>query len=406
MLTTAKHFPGHGNTATDSHLAIAAVDDDLERLRATDLPPFQKAIGAGVDAVMTGHVQVLALDPDPRHVATTSPAIVTSLLKNQLGFKGIVVTDALDMAGLSRLYASNPGRMAVDAFIAGNDVLTMPGNLDASYRAMLEAVHSGEITQQRLDESVLKILRAKSAVGLDKNRLVDVAAIPTLVGNPENVAEGQTISDASVTLVRDNRKLLPLRKGRPDKSSPVLYHRVQHRPSLLLIILCDNVLAEDGRVLARQIRERVADANVVYVDPRVEVARSEGVLKAVDRAQQVVVAVYVVPSAARTRTVARGQKNSASLPDSTASLLGGILARASQRTAVLAMGTPYLTEDFPTIENYICTFSNARVSEISAARALFGEIPMRGHLPVNLSNASPAESTRRAALVANTESRR
>jgi len=284
--------------------------------------------------------------------------------------------------------------MAVDAFIAGNDVLTMPGNLDASYRAMLEALRGGEITRERLDESVLKILRAKSSVGLDKNRVVDVAAIPTLVGNPKNVAEGQTISDASITLVRDNRRLLPLRKGRPDKSSQVLYHRVKHGPSLLLVILCDNVLAEDGRVLARQIRERVADANVVYVDPRVEVARSEGVLKAVDRAQQVVVAVYVVPSAARTRTVARGQKNSASLPDSTANLLGGILARASSRTAVLAMGTPYLTEDFPTIENYICTFSNARVSEISAARALFGEIPMRGRLPVNLSNASTAESTR------------
>jgi beta-N-acetylhexosaminidase len=406
MLTTAKHFPGHGNTATDSHLAIALVNDDLERLRATDLPPFQKAIGAGVDAVMTGHVQVLALDPDPRHVATTSPAIVTGLLKNQLGFKGIVVTDALDMAGLSRLYANNPGRVAVDAFIAGNDVLTMPADLDASYRAMLEAVHTGEITPERLDESVLKILRAKSSVGLDKNRVVDVAAIPTLVGNPENVAEGQTISDASVTLVRDNGRLLPLRKGRLDKSSPALYHRVQHSPSLLLVILCDSVLAEDGRVLARQIRERVADANVVYVDPRVEVARSEGVLKAVDRARQIVVAVYVVPSAARTRTVARGQKNSASLPDSTANLLGGILARASQRTAVLAMGTPYLTEDFPAIENYICTFSNARVSEISAARALFGEIPMRGHLPVNLSNASTAESTHRAALVPNMESRR
>jgi len=402
MLTTAKHFPGHGNTATDSHLAIALVNDDLERLRATDLPPFQKAIEAGVDAVMTGHVRVLALDPDPHRVATTSPAIVTGLLKQQLGFKGIVVTDALDMAGLSRLYANDPGRVAVDAFTAGNDVLTMPADLDASYRAMLEAVHTGEITPQRLDESVLKILRAKSSVGLDKNRVVDVAAIPTLVGNPDNVAEGQTISDASVTLVRDNGKLLPLRKGRPDKGTPV-YHRAKHGPSLLLIILCDSVLAEDGRVLARQVRERVADANVVYVDPRVEGARSEGVLKAVDRARQIVVAVYVVPSAARTRTVARGQKNSASLPDSTANLLGGILARASKRTAVLAMGTPYLTEDFPTIENYICTFSNAKVSEISAARALFGEIPMRGHLPVNLSNASTAESTHRA-LVVNLES--
>ena len=318
-------------------------------------------------------------------MATTSPAIVTGLLKNQLGFKGIVVTDALDMAGLGGLYAKNPGRAAVDAFKAGNDVLTMPADLDSSYRALLDAVHTGEIGQERLDASVLKILRAKASLGLEKNRLVDVAAIPKLVGSPENAAIGQRISDASITLVRDNGKLLPLKEGRPDKSLPVVYP-VKRRPQLLVIILCDSVRADDGRVLEREIRKRAPDARIVYVDPRVAAARSEAVLWGVDRAQQVVVAVYVVPSAARMRTVARGQKNSASLPDSTAKLLGTILARATEKTAVLAMGTPYLTEDFPSIQNYICTFSNATVSEISAVRALFGEIPSPGHLPVNISN--------------------
>lgn len=388
MLTTAKHFPGHGNTATDSHLAVAMVNDDLEHVRAVDLPPFRKAIGAGVDAVMTAHVRVLALDPDRSRVATTSPAIVTGLLKNQLGFKGIVVTDALDMAALGSLYAKNPGRMAVDAFKAGNDVLTMPSDLDASYRAILEAVHTGEIGRERLDASVLKILRAKSSLGLDRIRLVDVGAIPKLVGSPENVAVGQRISDASITLVRDNGKLLPLRAARSDKRLLVRYRAVRARSAVLVIILCDNVRADDGRVLERQIRKRTPDAKVIYVDPRVVAARSDVVLKEADQAQQVVVAVYVVPSAARTRTVARGQKNSASLPDSTAKLLSRILARATEKTAVLAMGTPYLTEDFPEIQNYICTFSNATVSEVSAARALFGEIPIPGHLPVNISNAT------------------
>lgn len=388
MLTTAKHFPGHGNTATDSHLAVAVVNDDLEHLRAIDLPPFQKAIAAGVDAVMTAHVQVLALDPDPRRVATVSQPIVTGLLKKKLGFKGIVLTDALDMAGLSNLYKGNPGRVAVDAFNAGNDVLTMPADLDVSYRAMLAAVETGEISQERLDASVLKILRAKALVGLDKNRVVDVAAIPRLVGSEENLAIGQQISDASVTLVRDNGKLLPLRQRPPGKSVLVQYAPLKRQRPLLLIILCDNVRSEDGRVLELEVRKRAPEARVMYLDPRIAAAKSEAVLKAVDRAQQVVVAVYVVPSAARTRTVARGQKNSASLPDSTAKLFGGILARASGKTAVLAMGTPYLTEGFPGIQNYICTFSNAKVSEISAAKAVFGEIPARGRLPVNISNAA------------------
>ena len=388
MLTTAKHFPGHGNTATDSHLAVAVVDDNLERLNAVDLLPFRKAIGAGVDAVMTAHVRVLALDPDRSRVATTSPSIVTGLLKNRLGFKGIVVTDALDMAGLGGLYAKNPGRVAVDAFKAGNDVLTMPSDLDASYRAMLEAVHTGEMGQESLDASVLKILRAKASLGLEKTRLVDVEAIPRLVGKPENIATGQRISDASITLVRNNGKLLPLRDLRPRKRLLVLYQPVKVRPPMHVIILCDNVRADDGRVLERQIRKRAPEARIVYVDPRVAAARSDVVLKATDRAQQVVVAVYVVPSAERTRTVARGQKNSASLPDSTAQLLSRILARATEKTVVLAMGTPYLTEDFPAIQNSICTFSNATVSEISAARALFGEIPIPGRLPVSISNAS------------------
>jgi len=387
MLTTAKHFPGHGNTATDSHLAIAMVDDDLEQVHAVDLPPFRKAIGAGVDAVMTAHVRVLALDADRSRVATTSPAIVSGLLKTQLGFKGIVITDALDMAGLGRLYAKNSGRMAVDAFKAGNDVLTMPADLDASYRAMLEAVRTGEIGQDRLDASVLKILRAKASLGLEKNRLVDVEAIPRLVGTPEHVAAGQRISDASITLVRDNGKMLPLRNGRSDKKLLAVSQRVKTQPTTLLVILCDNMHADDGRVLEAEIRKRAPSARVVYVDPRRAAARSDLVLKAAERAQEVVVAVYVVPSAARTRTVARGQKNSASLPDSTAKLLSRILDRAAERTAVLAMGTPYLTDDFPAIQNSICTFSNATVSEISAAKALFGEIPIPGHLPVNISSA-------------------
>ena len=205
---------------------------------------------------------------------------------------------------------------------------------------------------------------------------------PRLVGNSENQAEGQRISDDSITLVRDNGKLLPLKPNRPDKSILILYQRVKPVPRTALIILCDRLRAEDGHVLERQVLERSPDTVVIYVDPHVVWARSPAVLKAVTLAREVIVAVYVVPSAARTRTVARGQSNPASLPDSTAWLLTSILARAPQKTAVLAMGDPYLTSDFPAIQNYISTFSNATVSEISAAKALFGEIPISGHLPV------------------------
>jgi beta-N-acetylhexosaminidase len=144
MLVTAKHFPGHGDTATDSHLGLAQVTGDRARLDAVELPPFREAIRAGVDAIMVAHVTVPALDPNPNMVATVSPTIVTGLLKQQLGFHGIITTDALDMAGLTRLYASDIGREAVDAFKAGNDILLIPPDLDAAYRAVLAAVRSGE----------------------------------------------------------------------------------------------------------------------------------------------------------------------------------------------------------------------------------------------------------------------
>ena len=162
MLVTAKHFPGHGDTATDSHLGLAHVTGDRARLDAVELPPFRRAIEAGVDAVMVAHVTVPALDPEPNRVATTSKSIVSGLLKEEMGFKGIVVTDALDMAGLTRLYAKNIGRAAVESFLAGNDMLIIPADLDASYRAVLQAVEERRNrAAQRLDQSVRKILEAK-----------------------------------------------------------------------------------------------------------------------------------------------------------------------------------------------------------------------------------------------------
>jgi len=389
MMTTVKHFPGHGDTATDSHLGVAQVTGDMTRLKAVELPPFQKAIAAGVDSVMVAHVSVPALDSDPNHVATTSPAIVTGLLKNQLGFKGIVVTDALDMAGLTRLYGAHIGRAAVAAFKAGNDVLLIPADLDASYRSMLEAVRSGEIPTAQLDASVLKILKAKASLNLHKTRQVNVEAISTLVGKPENLALGQQIADDSITLVRDNGKLLPL-KSSGTAATGLPYQKVEEvRDNLVAVIFSDDMRTEAGRTLERQIRERVEDANVIYVDPRIAAVMLDDSLKAVDKAQSVIAAVYEVPVAGRVMKGANGVTNSVGLSDASGVLLQKILDHAAEKTAVLAMGNPYLAQDFPTVQNYLCTFSNATVSEVAAVKTLFGEIAIRGHLPVSIPNIAP-----------------
>ncbi len=371
MLTTVKHFPGHGDTATDSHLSVAQVTGDRARLNSVELPPFRKAIEAGVDSVMVAHVTIPALEPDPNRVATTSPAIVTDLLKKQLGFKGIVVTDALDMAGLTRLYSANIGRAAVDAFKAGNDLLLIPADLDASYKAVLEAARSGEIPRAQLDTSVLKLLKAKASLGLEKARLVSLEALTNVVGKPENLALGQQISDDSVTLVRDNGKLLPLKHSGTVQSG-LPYQRVEEvRNGTVVVVFSEDVRTEAGRTLERQIKSRIPDANVIYVDPRIAAAMSDDILNAVDQAQTVIAAVYIVPTAGKAMQGANGLSNSVALNDASGTLLQKILEHAAEKTAVLAMGNPYLAQDFPGAQNYICTFSNATVSEISAAQGAF-----------------------------------
>jgi len=391
MLTTAKHFPGHGETDTDSHLGVARVNVDLGHLQNIELPPFKKAIASGVDSIMVAHVTVPALESDPNRVATTSTAVVTDLLKKQLNFKGVVVTDALDMAGLTRLYANNIGRAAVDAFKAGNDLLLIPADLDASYRSMLDAVHSGEISSARLDESVLKVLETKASLGLHKAHLVNMDDVSKEVGKPQNLAIGQQIADDAITLVRENSKLLPIKavsKQIAGTGKALLpYQSVEEvRNHVVVVIFSDDVRSESGRTFEREFRARVPDVNMIYLDPRIAGGMANDVLAAVDQAQAVIVPAYVIPTAGKVVGGPGGPRNSVGLADATGALLDEILEHAAERTVVLAMGNPYLAQDFPAIQNYVCTFSNATISEASAVKALFGEIAIRGHLPVTIPN--------------------
>ncbi len=391
MLTTAKHFPGHGDTATDSHLGLASVTGDMERLRTVELPPFQAAVNAGVDSVMVAHVTIPALEPDPNRVATTSPRIVTGLLKEQMKFQGLVVADALDMNGLMRIYSGSPnpsGAAAVAAIKAGNDMILIPGDLDGAYRGLLDAVRRREIPESQINASVLKILRAKASLGLHKSRLVDLASLPHVVARPESLAVGQEVAEQAVTLVRDNGQFLPLRaspRGTSGNANP--YTRfVEPANRVVAVVFTDDVRSEAGRAFVRELRARVPDATVFYVDPRIAGALSTPILSAVVQAQAVIVPVYVAPVSGKAVKIGNEMKNTVSLVGDSAALLQRILAAAGQRTAVLALGNPYLGSDFPDVQVYLCTFSNLPVSESAAVKALFGEIPIRGRLPVSIPN--------------------
>jgi beta-N-acetylhexosaminidase len=391
MLVTAKHFPGHGDTATDSHLGVAQVTGDRARLDSVELPPFRKAIQAGVDSIMVAHVTVPALDPNPNAVATVSPAIVTQLLRQQLHFPGVVITDALDMGALTRLYSANIGQEAVDAFKAGNDMLLIPPDLDAAYKAMMAAVRSGEVTLAQLDESVLKILKLKASLGLYKARLVDLAALDSAVGQPENVAAGQRMADESIDLVRQIQGILPLKKTKTGTAAGGLPYQnmAEVRNRLLVVVFSDDVRLDAGRALERQIKSRVPDANVIYTDPQLVGAMSGNILSAAAEAEAVVVAVYAAPTAGKMVRANGGVQNSVSLAGDSTQLLQQILKNGAAKTIVLAMGNPYLAKDFPEVQNYVCSFSATPVSEISAVKALFGEIEIQGHLPVTIPGFAP-----------------
>lgn len=384
LLTTVKHFPGHGDSENDTHLSVATLRADLGYLEAVDLRPFKKAIVAGVDAVMVAHVAAPELDPTGR-VSSLSQPVIDGILRDQLKFSGLVVPDALDMGAIAAGYPNGTGgRAAVDAILAGNDLVLLPADLDAAYSAMLKAVTEGEIPESRLDRSVLRILRAKASVGLYKARAVDIDNVSTAVGRPSSVAFAQRVSDAAATLVLDNGAVLPL--ARPGTAgAPDAYQAAgSPRARVLAVVFSDDLRTESGRQFERELRQRDPATRVITVDPGSAAAQSARVLAAAEDADVVIAAVYSLPTASKKIQVQGMSTNSISLDDASSGLLGRLLDSAAPRSVVVSLGSPYLVQAFPRTQNYLCTYSNAPVSEISAVRALYAEIPVRGRLPVTI----------------------
>src|SRR5580658_6087215 len=237
------------------------------------------------------------------------------------------------ISALTRLYEATIGRAAVDAFKAGNDVLLIPPDLDAAYRAMLAAVDSGEVSRERLDSSVRKILQAKASLGLQRARLVDISALDKVVKQPENAALAQEISDDAMTLVRDNGKVLPLKAVK--KSAAALPYEAPEatRNRVVAVIFSDDVRLQSGRVLEQQLRIRAPGARVFYLDARIAEAMAADVLKAVDQAESVIAAVYAVPAPG-----VRSSGGAIHATDPTGALLHSILDHAGAKTAVVAVG--------------------------------------------------------------------
>jgi len=389
MLTTAKHYPGHGDTDTDTHIAMARVNASLQHLETVELAPFRAAVAAGTDATMVSHVTVPALDPEPGHIASLSLPVIRTL-RLQLGFDGIVVTDAMNMDALTMLFtgmspSQASAKASVDAVKAGEDMLLIPVDLDGAYNGLLKAVRSGEIPESRIDESVLRLLRAKAALGLHKNRFVDLNKVAERVARPESLALAQRVADDSVTLIRDNHRVLPLT---PAKNTGTAHAGDAYHPTeagsgrLLVIVMVEDVRSDHGRAFARELRQRAPDARIYFVDEQCAGALRGEILHAAHDAESVIAAVYLTPSAGR--NTASAPRGSLALRKTLSGLLADLLKSQARKTVLVSMGSPYLAADYRKTETYMCTYSNAPVSEASAVKVLFGEIPPRGKLPVTI----------------------
>ncbi len=354
VLVTAKHFPGHGDTATDTHLALAVLNAGRDRLDSVELAPFRAAVAAGVDSVMTAHIAAPALD-ESGVPATLSRAVLSGLLRGKLGFDGLITTDALDMRGITNQW--DAGQAAVRAIEAGADILLMPADPEQAVEGLVRAVQRGVISRRRLDQSVSRILAAKVRVGLNRKRYVDPDAAMDILDQPEDIARVDEIAERAVTLVRNEGAVVPVKNA-----------------GVAFVILPESCCGEQGRAFAAEVRRRAPNAPVLTLEPAANDADLEMAIAGVKDAQAVVVAAFVSVAAYRGNTALAGGYSK---------LLEALIA-AGRPVILVALGSPYLVRSFPGVSAYIAAYSTVPPSERAAVRALFGEIPFRGKLPVTI----------------------
>ncbi len=361
LLVTAKHFPGHGDTSQDSHMALAQIDEPKDRIEAVELVPFRAAIAHNVDAVMTGHLAVPAFEPQPLP-ATLSRSILTNLLRDELGFKGLVVTDALNMAGVTSLFSQ--GELAIRALEAGADVLLMPDDPDICIRAITAAVRTGRISRARIDASASRVLAAKQRVGLFRQRYVNLDRISNDLEEDKLDLLAQSVADKSLTLVKDEKHLFPM-------------------PSSMdscLVIMSEGEFSTRGQALTRALQA----AHVLFQTYVTHATMPDSLLNSfaadITRCKQVYVATFITVGANRGNVALAGG-------------LSGFLQTIVSGTAPVALisfGSPYVVRDFPNVASYLATFSVTSTSEIAVARALLGSIPITGKLPVSIPGVAKA----------------
>lgn len=391
VIATAKHFPGHGDTATDSHRGLPEIDVSRERLNAIELVPFRAAVKSGVGSVMTGHIGMPQVDPTavvplPRDVKlkpidtdeggevvvengtmpTTLSPVMTGILRRDLGFAGLIVTDAMSMSGLTLYFTQEEA--SVRALEAGADLLLKPADPDAAFRGVREAVMKGRLKEQRIDESARRVLAAKYDLGLVKQRITPLDEIDLNVAGKESVELAREIAEHAITLVRNDDNLVPLNSLKPE--ARIFNLGITNGDDRLWIANAFvGAIARSGRKV-----------ETVVLDDRSSDAEVQKALERASRADLVIASLY-----GRVRT---GQARSVGLPEPGAKALSALITSRTPLVGI-SFGNPYLLQSFPELRSYLVAYGDMPSLQQAAARAVLGEIDITGKLPISLPGLYP-----------------
>ena len=366
MIATLKHFPGHGDTDVDSHLGLPVITHSRDRLDQIELVPFRAGIAAGVGAVMTAHIELPALDSTPETPTTLSRPAVTGLLRKDLGFGGLVYTDSMDMHAVTKMMSA--GEAAVRAIAAGNDLLLHSTDDAAAHAAIRKAIEDGRIDRAQVDASVRRILTAKAQIGLTRDRMVSLDKLPTLVGTRDHAAVADDVSRRSITLIKDERKQVPLRVSR---EASVLYLSVIDYPSGWAI-------AAPSRTFQPELAKRWPKTTAIELSDRTTPGELELVRVMAPRFDAVVVGTFV-------RTASFSGRMD--LAPEVVQLLRHLAKQAEQRSqpfVAVLFGNPYAATFLTELPAMLLTYDFYDRAEASAVRAIAGETPIGGRLPIAL----------------------
>ncbi|HZG00033.1 MAG TPA: glycoside hydrolase family 3 N-terminal domain-containing protein, partial [Chitinophagales bacterium] len=359
VLASAKHFPGHGDTDQDSHKTLPTITASRARLDSLELYPFKALINAGVGSVMVAHLNIPALDTTPKLASTLSPKIVTGLLKEELGFKGLIFTDALNMQGVADYY--KPGEVDAKALVAGNDVLLFSGNVGEAVKQIKQAIADKEITQDDIDTRVKKILAAKYWLGLTKKPFIPVTGLFKDLNTDQSTAVQHELMAEAITLVRSKDNLIPFNtKLDSFRFASVSIGAFKEQPfqtvlsryaSVKKFTIDKQASKEDFRQLALKLK----DYNTVFVS---------------------------------LHSLTRSADNDYGLTDHAKLFVDEI--QTTHNTVLSVFGSPYALKFFDNVPHVQAAYINDSVMQRLAAQALFGGVPMRGKLPVTASKLSKA----------------